>query len=120
MSHRTERASDFTETDARSTFAIWRMLASEIRAHFSPIRSSDRERSRHAGTRGKGFHERWFVVEVLVVAILGGTVLICAGLLVPVLWTAVRDNVFRPSVGQYQAPNLPGGMVTPGRDTPAK
>jgi hypothetical protein len=36
-------------------------------------------------------HERSFVVEVLVVAILGGAVVIRAGMLAPVVWTVLTN-----------------------------
>ena len=38
-------------------------------------------------------HERWFIVEVLVVAILGGAVVICAGMLAPVVWTVLTNSL---------------------------
>ena len=38
-------------------------------------------------------HERWLVVEVMIVAILGGAVVICAAALMPVLWTALDHSL---------------------------
>ena len=55
-------------------------------------------------------HERWFIVEVLIVAILGGAVVICAGMLAPVVWTvlsnacaSVRANRFRATMPDVRA-----------------
>ena len=111
MSNRTERECDYTEVDARSTLSIWRMLASEIRAHFVAIGGRDREQSPRAARRRKGRHERWFVTEVVVVGIVGGALLISAALLAPVLWTAMRDNFWQHDAGRHQVPNSAVGTL---------
>jgi hypothetical protein len=43
--------------------------------------------------RGRHTHESWLIVEVTIVAILGGAVVICAAALMPVLWTALDHSL---------------------------
>jgi hypothetical protein len=132
MSHRLERASDFAEADARSVFTSWRSLLSEIPVHVSRSRmGGGPRRTPRARRRAKGVYRKSFAVEVIIVGILGGTVLICAAMLVPIVWTAVSEGIFGANLEQRRLlpatdsqdgarTNSPSGVVAPGRGRPAK
>ena len=42
---------------------------------------------------GRHTHGSWLVVQVMIVAILGGAAVICAATLMPVVWTALDHGL---------------------------
>jgi hypothetical protein len=129
MSHRPERASDFIVTDARSVFTTWRSLGSL--AYLLGARGRNAKHHARATRHAKHIYRRSFALEIIVVGILGGAVLICTAMLMPIVWTAVSEGVFGANLErQRRLPatdsqdgvtiNSPGGVIALGRDRPAK